>query len=139
MNKISYRVMKMQEFGGDQPCVYYKLDCSCGDDSHIITFSLDRDMNDISLTMNQNIAWSSYYGRDNWFGRIWQRIVNAFKVLFFGYLEGEATLSLNGEEHVQAFINALEEGKSYVKEFEEVHAKNKQKTSEEFNGSESSN
>lgn len=129
----------MQEFGGDNPTVFYKLDCSCGDDSHILTFTLDYDMNDISLTMYQNIAWSSYYGSDNVFYRIKERIVNAFKVLFFGYLEGQATLSLNGEEHVQAFINALKEGKSYVKKFEETYVKRQQETSQEFDGSSTSN
>jgi hypothetical protein len=85
--------------------------------------------------MYQNIAWSSYYGSNSVFYRIKERIVNAFKVLFFGYLEGQATLSLNGEEHVQAFINALEEGKSYVKKFEEAHAKRQQETPQEFDGS----
>jgi hypothetical protein len=118
-NKITYRVMKMQEFAGNNPIVFYKLDCSCGDDSHILTFTLDYEMNYISLTMYQNIVWSSYYGSHSIFYRIKERIVNAFKVLFFGYLEGQATLSLNGEEHIQSFINALEEGKGYVKKFEE--------------------
>jgi len=130
-NKITYRVMKMQEFGGNNPTVFYKLDCDCGDNDHIITLELEYIMSDVNLTMYQNIGWSSYYGGNNLFYRIKERIINSFKVLFFGHLEGEATLILNGEEHIQSFINALEEGKSHVKKYKEECNKR--------NGSESSN
>ena len=118
-DKISYRVMKVAEFGGKNPSIFYKLECACTDNDHIITFEMEHDHNSVILNMHQNIAWSSYYGSDNIFRRIKDRIVNSFKVLFFGYLEGEGTLILNGEDHIQSFIDALVEGKDYAKKYRE--------------------
>lgn len=114
-SKITYRVMKMKEFEGNNPTVYYKLDCDCGDEAHVIMFELEHDGQDINLNLYQNIAWSAYYGSNSFFTRLKERIINSFKVLIFGHLEGQATLILSGEEHIQNFINALEEGKEYVK------------------------
>ena len=81
-DKISYRVMKVAEFGGKNPSTFYKLECACTDNDHIITFEMEHDHNSVTLSMQQNIAWSSYYGNDNVFRRIKDRIVNSFKVLF---------------------------------------------------------
>lgn len=123
---ISYKVMRMKGFGGDSPSIYYKVACDCGETDHILTACLDHEQNYVTLTLSQNIAWSSYYGRQSWFGRLKSRIINATKVLFQGYLVAEGSLILNGEEHIKNFITALEEGKEYVKEAREESEKPKQ-------------
>lgn len=114
--ETSYRVLKMKEFGGDIPTVYYKLDCSCGCDNHLLTFSIEHDMNTITLIMEKRLEFVVLDGK-HFISSIFKRIKAACRVLFFGHLELEGTTILNDEEHIQSFINALEEGKVYVKEY----------------------
>jgi len=121
LKQISYRVMKMAEFDGKNPSVYYKVDCSCGDSRDILTFEieLDSEFNGMTLTTYCNTMWSSYWGLPNIFQRIWYRISGAFKILLFGELKFEHSIILQGEEHIQSFIDALEEGKCYIKKEKE--------------------
>jgi len=120
--KISYRVMKMNEFEiGSDRSVFYKVDCACGDDEDILTFELEVDEEYLTLTTYQKLMWSSYWGFPNWFIRVWSRIKKAFVVLFTGEINVEGSIILSGEEHIQSFIDALEEGKQYVKKSENIN------------------
>ena len=60
--------------------------------------------------MTQNMVWDSYYRKSNFFTRILKRFTGACRMIFLGRIEVEGNLILSGEDHVQAFISALQEG-----------------------------
>lgn len=124
--KINYKVMRTGEFlGGDEPTVFYKLDCTCSSDDHILTFILEHDESMVSVCMNQQLSWSSYYGFNNIFGRTWRKIKAIIRLIFLDYIEVEGEVILQGEEHIQNFIDALEEGKEQVKKSREKYENKK--------------
>lgn len=111
----NFRVMKTNEFNDS---VYYRIACSCGsgDDDLTIEFERDPKIPDmIFLNFYKDLAWSSHWGDSNFFNRIWRRIKTSLKILFTGYIEVEESFVLQGEEHINSFIKALEEGKKFVK------------------------
>lgn len=115
MKKINYKVMKAGEFLGKEPVVYYKVDCDCGSDDHILSFEIEHDESMLSLITYQKLSWSSYYSYNNIFGRLWRKIKAIFKLIFLDYIDIEGSIILQGEEHIQNFIDALEEGREQVK------------------------
>jgi len=107
---ISDRVMKSNEFNN---AVYYKVECDCGSNDHMITIELeyDKDLADISMNFYTQVSWSSYWGNYNWFERIWKRITAATKIIFTGWIALEESFLIRGGDHLDTFIEALEEGK----------------------------
>ena len=114
---ISNKVMKTEEF---DESVYYRLPCSCGSKDHDVTLEFECDKKIpgmIFLNMYKDLGWSSYWGyNDNFFTRFLSRIKTAFRILFIGYIEVEESFILKGEDHIDAFIEALKEGKRLMKE-----------------------
>ena len=109
---MNYRVMKTNEF---ENAVYYEIACSCGDNRHNIqiSFEKDPDLPDyISLIIYKDLDWTDYWGEENIFKRLLCRIKAALRILFTGHIEVEGECILQGEEHINSFINALEEGKN---------------------------
>lgn len=105
---ISYKVMKMADFDTG---VFYKVDCSCGDDDDITTIEIDCDYGILSLNFYKKLEWSAYWGDRNFFERIWHRIKGSLKMLFTGYVYVEGSTIMQSNEHIDNFIAALEEGK----------------------------
>lgn len=116
--EISYRVMKVGEFNGENPSTFYKLMCSCSEDRHTLTLQLEHDCNQVVLTIEQELTWSAYWGDSNIFKRILNRITGAIKLLFVGYIDVQGDCIIQGEEHIQSFIDSLEDGKSFIKKWE---------------------
>jgi len=110
---ISNRVMKMDEF---KEAIFYKADCSCGEDDHITTIEMEYDsqINDISINFYKTIAWCSHWNNYNWFERVWKQLKASIKLLFTGYIELEEIFTLEGGEHLNTFIEALHEGRDKV-------------------------
>jgi len=121
--KISYRVLRVGEFGDKDPSIYYKLICSCTDNRDTLDISLDHDWDCITLNLSQKLVWSSYWGTYPWYERLWYRITGSIKMLFMGYTNVEGSVMLQGEEHIQSFIDALEEGKIFIKKHYEKEKK----------------
>ena len=113
---ITYRVMKTNEF---KDSVFYKIECDCGSDDHQITLELchDEDLPElIDLIIYKKLGWSIYWSADkNLFTRLWKRITGALTLLFKGYVEVEESFIFQGEEHIQSFLNAINEGISKIK------------------------
>lgn len=112
---ISDKVMKIDEF---KDSVFYKVACDCGEDEHTlaIEFEYDKEIPEmIFLNFYKKIAWSSYWGDSNIFKKGWNRIKAATRILFTGYIDLEESFIIRGEKHVDSFIEALEEGKKYMK------------------------
>lgn len=123
MNDISYRVMRVNEF---KDAVYYSVSCDCGDPEHIITIEICKDTPQfLDLNMYAKVVTSVYWGSDNWFKRLMKRIKISTTVLFKGWIELEETFLLRGEDHINSFIKALEEGKSKLNK-EDENGKNNQ-------------
>jgi hypothetical protein len=115
MNKISYRVSKIQEF---EDAVFYRAECACGSLDHNIDLELSysEDISDmLTLNLYQKLVWSSYWETTNIFSRLWKRIKGSLTLLFRGYIEMEQSFLFQGEDHVQSFIDALNEGLEKVK------------------------
>jgi hypothetical protein len=107
--------MKTDEFNDS---IFYRAACSCGSNKHdiMIEFEYDEDIPSvIFLNFYKNIVWCSHWKNLNWFGRVWKRIKCSLKMLFTGYIELEESFIIEGEEDINAFIEALIEGKVYIK------------------------
>ena len=109
----NFRAMKTEEF---KDAVYYRVACSCGSDEHDVTLELEKDsvFEDLTLTFYKKIYYTSHW-KPNFFSRLWIRIKGVIKLLFTGYIELESDFILQGEEHIDSFIKALEEGKHLIK------------------------
>lgn len=112
----SYRTMKTNEFGN---AVFYRIACDCGSNEHDLHIEFEKDPEIpemIFLNFYKKLEWSSYWGDDDkWYKNLRNRIKGALKILFKGYIEVEESFILGGEEHIDSFIKALEEGKQYLK------------------------
>lgn len=111
----NFRVMKTNEY---ENSVFYRVACSCGSDEHDLTIEFEKDSkcpDMIFLNFYKDLAWSSYWGDSNFFGRIWRRLKTSLRIFFIGYIEVEESFILQGEEHINSFIKALEEGKKHIK------------------------
>ena len=108
--------MKTEEF---DDAIYYRLPCASGSDDHDVTLEFEHDKkipDMIFLNMYKDLAWSSYWGyNDNFFTRLLNRIKTAIRILFVGYIEVEESFILQGEDHIDSFIEALKEGKRLMK------------------------
>lgn len=115
----SYRTMKTNEF---KDAIFYRVACDCGSDEHDLHLEFEKDPEIpemIFLNFYKQLAWSSYWRDDDkWYKNIWCRIKGATKMLFKGYITVEESFILRGKEHIDSFIEALEEGKQYIKDLE---------------------
>lgn len=113
----SYRTMKTNEF---KDAIFYRVACDCGSDEHDLHFEFENDPEIpqmIFLNFYKKLLWSSYWGdNDKWYKNFWLRIKGATKMIFTGYVEVEESFILRGEKHIDSFIEALEEGKQYIKD-----------------------
>ena len=113
---ISKNVMKTNEFDDS---IYYRAACSCGSNEHDVTIEFEWDEEFPSmlfLNFYKNIAWCSHWGTNqNWFQRVWKRIKGSARMLFTGYIELEESFILQDEVNIDSFIEALQEGKKYMK------------------------
>ena len=128
----SYRTMKTNEF---KDSIFYRVACDCGSDEHDIHMEFENDPEIpgfIFLNFYKKLVWSSYWGdNDKWYKNFWLRIKGATKMIFKGYVEVEESFILRGEEHIDSFIEALEEGKQYIKDLKgEEDANNSKVVSE---------
>lgn len=113
MKETSYRAMKIHEF---KECVYYRVCCDCGNPEHDINLELekDEDLGMIFLNMYAKLRASVYWRAENIFQVLWNKIKITFILWFKGYIEVEESFILKGPQHIDSFINALTEGRSYL-------------------------
>jgi len=107
------RVMKLNEFEG---AIYYRASCSCGEPKCDLTIELEKekDVDMICLNIYKNLYWSSHWQSDNFFKNMWIRIKGALKMLFVGYVKVEESFIFQGDEQINAFLDALKEGRDYL-------------------------
>jgi hypothetical protein len=116
MDSISYRVSKEKEY---EDSIFYRISCSCMSDDHSIFIEFEHENGNIFLNFYKRLLWKDYEYSSNWLHNIWNRIKCAVKILCIGYIEVEESFILTGKEHIESFINALEEGKKKLEEIKE--------------------
>ena len=100
-------------------CTIYKTSCSCG--MHEISFwvgvsEMCEEVYD--LTLNMKVASTYPYtwpSSKKWYRRILCRIKGALQLLFYDNIVYEESFIFNGEQHIQDFIDALNEGIEHIK------------------------
>lgn len=117
MNQSNFRVMKINEFSDT---VYYRVACDCASEECDLTLDMswDKEVGYIYLEIYKNLIASSYYGR-LWkhfdFIRVWRNKIKMIKkIIFDGYIEIQGDTLFKDVEHIENFINALEQGKQFI-------------------------
>lgn len=112
---ISKGVMKTNDWGDS---VWYKVNCDCDDDDHITTieFEHDKEFHYMTLNFYKKMIWTSRWGDIPWYQRFWKRLTCSLKMFFTGWIEVEEYVILSDEEHINSFIEALQEGRQKIKE-----------------------
>jgi hypothetical protein len=118
MDKTSTGVSKLKEWKGSS--VWYKVNCACGSGEcdSTIDLSFDKDFGDINVEFYKTIMWGDYYQKVHWWSRLWLRVKMVAQILFKGYTEHEGSFIIEGVDHLNSFIVALEEGREKVLTFE---------------------
>lgn len=112
--KTSYKVMKMSECNGKDSSIMFRIACDCRSPECDVWAEFECADFLPTLTFYKTVGFYAYrFG----FLETWKNKLSAiYKILFKGCLETEGNIYFSGEEHIQSFINALEEGKEFVKE-----------------------
>ena len=95
--------------------IIYKTNCDCGD--HVLTFTLEfkRDLHWLTLYTHMQTPYHYRYYCESWYSRLFYRFINSIK-LFLGYpMEYEDYFLFKDEQHIQDFIDALNEGIEHIK------------------------
>ena len=123
--KTSIGVCKINEWKGSS--VWYRVECACGDgeDGALIDLSFDKDFGHINVNFYKNIMWGAYYQKKWWWQRGLLRIKMALQILFKGFTEHEGDFLIEGVDHLNDFITALQEGREKVLKFKEDWGKSK--------------
>jgi hypothetical protein len=104
--------MKTHEFDDS---IFYRVACDCTDNEHDVQLELETDeLGILMMRMSANLQWASYYA-NTWYGQIWERIITPIKMLLIGRVEVFHEILFLNEDHIDAFIAAMEEGKEKIK------------------------
>jgi len=120
---ISSMVMKTSEGPG---YVFYRVACDCTDPDHDIILELEVDPKGYpiySLNIYSNLDINANWQDNNFFSKAWRRIKIAIKVLCTGYVEIGSNFLLMTGDHIDSFINALQEGKEKLAKYRETWEK----------------
>ena len=111
----------------DGRSIWYKIDCDCSSDEHAANIEMewDNEINMLVLNFYKEVSYSAwlFWKDDNFFGKavdayriIMRRIKGAIKLIFTGSLEMQDEFIIQDEQHINDFIEALEEAKQYCRE-----------------------
>ncbi len=104
--------------------VIFKTTCQCGSNNHTLTVCVE----DLNVKSKGEaypfITFDFECGRfeidrsyENLLERIWRRIEDACKILFFGELRVDESFIFRDDNHLKDFRNALEEAIKQVEEY----------------------
>lgn len=118
--KTSKGIALRDEFFNDSDsAVYYTLLCDCGSTECDTCLELlyDYDFGEIELRINAN-RFLSHPSPMGFFERQIKKIRAAFKILFFGRLKAPCEVLIKGDQHLDDFIQALQEGREKLNKAE---------------------
>jgi len=73
----------------------------------------------MEMFLYKTFYWKEYYACYPWYLRVCKRISASFKLMFGGYVEMQGDILIMEEEHIDSFIEALQEGKGKIVEWKE--------------------
>ncbi len=126
MKEISNRVMLLGKWclPKSSRSVMMRAACNCaGDDCDIhIDLEYDKDFKTMDMIFSKNVYFfddirDPETAADN-LRNIFHRIKKAIKLIFTGYLEMNEDFIFIGEDQINSFISALQQGKEYIKKEE---------------------
>lgn len=117
---IAKNVMKVNEWDTE---VWYEIGCICtGDDCRSqIAFEIDKEFNHIDIIFYKKVMWADYWGNNPFYVKWWKRFKASLRILFTGYIELEGDFMIQDIDHLEAFIEALDEGKQKMLKLKEEH------------------
>ena len=144
MIKTKKRVMVVNQYK-DAITYRVACACGSPEHDVYVSFEFDKDLPDMmSLEFYKDVYYFDYYRKDVlWFDEfkkiakksgkesiiylldntivcffknLWYRLKKATRLVFTGYLKMNEDFILQSEEHVNNFIEILEEGKTFIKE-----------------------
>jgi hypothetical protein len=119
--------------------IMYKVDCDCGSNECQATISIeyDKELGLITLTFYKNLHFNSWIysepGFINYIKKILYRWKTALKIIFTGWLSLESELILIDIDHINNFIEALQEGRDYCIEYQQTQNKSNMVNLKEMN------
>ena len=114
MKELSYKVMRTNEFP-DQQSVWYRISCGCGSEEHDMNIELEYADGFMEMFIYKTFYWKYFYAGLPWYDKLWKRISASAKILFGGYIEMQGDIIITEDEHIDSFIEALQEGKGKLK------------------------
>lgn len=112
-----FRVMKTHEFDDS---IYYRVACQCGDPQCDLTLEIDYDkkIGTINLFMSKKLMasahWGGYWKYCDFIRVIWKKLGMIWDIATKGYIEVSEETMIQGEEHIDNFIEALQQGKKFM-------------------------
>jgi hypothetical protein len=112
---ISRGVMKTHDL---KDTTFYEVGCDCGSSDCNMTIELEYcpEFNIIFMNFYKKVSLSIYWNDSTFVKRIWRRIKYSIQILFKGYIELTETHVFQDIEHIDAFIEAMQEGKEKLKD-----------------------
>ena len=116
-NTISYKTMKLDEIGNS---IYYRVACQCGsqDCDLVLELEYDKDFDCINIRMYKKLHasahWGDYWDHFDFIRVLWNKIKMCSIVMTKGYVEITEETMIQGEEHIDSFISALQQGKRFI-------------------------
>ena len=104
--------MKVHEF---EQSVFYRTSCDCGSNDCDLTIEIeyDKDFPDmLFLYLHKQLNWSAYWNSDSWLNEQLKKLKAIYRIIFWGYVEVEESFVFKGIDHIDNFINAIEDGRS---------------------------
>ncbi|MCK9439744.1 MAG: hypothetical protein WC188_11525 [Candidatus Caldatribacteriota bacterium] len=116
-SKFKRKVALMGEF---KDSIMYTVDCDCGSEEcrATIDIEIDQEFKIIILNFYKTLNCSTFsYIKDSkikqLFANIKKRFYYAFKIFFTGEISLNSDLIISKKDHIDNFIDALQEGRDY--------------------------
>lgn len=114
---MSLRVMKLDEFADS---IYFRVACQCGEQNCdlVLEMEYDKTLDSINIHIYKNLVASAHWGIDwNHFDFIrvlWNKIKICWTIITKGHMQVSEETMIQGEEHIDNFIAALQQGKKFI-------------------------
>lgn len=122
---VKYNGVRVTGKDYNWPC--YKFLCDCGSEDHALWIEVEDDIDDDSypltfLKFEKTFRWTDFYGKynDSWFYRLKKRLKTIWKLLTKGEIEIYEEMVIDGVEHIDTFIEILQECREQVKKNREL-------------------
>lgn len=111
MGMIANKVMNVGKW--ENGSSIWKIGCDCGDDDCTATIEMEVDNGVFLMYFFKKLHVMTEY---HWYKAMKMRFKIAFSVLFKGWVELHSEMVITEQSHIDAFIEALKEGRNRLVE-----------------------